>query len=189
MASYLAALFSGRYTTSAAAAEPVDSGTPYVPNPAHFPTFLNNLPRLTQEERNSLKLSFTLPELAAAMDETAPNKSTGLDGLSYEFYRTTLPLIGPSILAALNAMLENGLLTPPPFVVVLFASFPKSLLFPWPSICTGMVYPASYFSETFPTPTIESPSSGWIASSGPWALGLASATALPPYIIKLQPVL
>jgi hypothetical protein len=52
-----------------------------------------------------------MPELAAAVQEAAPDKSPGLDGLSYEFYRTILPLVGPPLLTALNAMLAEGLLT------------------------------------------------------------------------------
>jgi hypothetical protein len=110
--SYFATIFSGRHAATAAAAEPVDSGASFVPNPAHFPTFLNGLPRLSQLERDSLEVPFTLPELAAAAEEAAANKSPGLDGLSYEFYRATLPLVGPPLLAALNAMLANGLLFP-----------------------------------------------------------------------------
>jgi hypothetical protein len=112
VAAYFAALFSGPHSASAAAAGPVDSGIPFVPNPAHFPTFLNNLPRLSPEEKESLEFPFSLPELAAAVEEAEPNKSPGLDGLSYEFYKATLPLVGPSLLAALNAMLANGLLAP-----------------------------------------------------------------------------
>jgi hypothetical protein len=109
---YFATIFHGPHAATAAAAVPVDSGTSFVPNPAHFPTFLNGLPHLSQLERDSLEVPFTLPELATAVEEAAGNKSPGLDGLSYEFFRATLPLVGPPLLAALNAMLANGLLSP-----------------------------------------------------------------------------
>jgi hypothetical protein len=49
--------------------------SPLSPNPAHFPTFLNCLPRLSQEEKESLEVPFIAPELAAAVEEAAPNKS------------------------------------------------------------------------------------------------------------------
>jgi hypothetical protein len=73
--------------------------------------FLDGLPRLSPAQRDSLEVPFSLPELAAAVQEAAPDKSPGLDGLSYEFYCTTPPLVGPPLLSALNAMLSDGLLT------------------------------------------------------------------------------
>jgi hypothetical protein len=97
-----------------------------VPNPAHFPTFLNGLPRLSQLERDSLEVPFTLPELAAAVDEAAANKTPGLDGLSYEFYRATLPLVGPPSLLPLMPCWPMASF-PLPFAVAWSASFPKSL--------------------------------------------------------------
>jgi hypothetical protein len=113
IAAYFCTIFNGCNIAYAAAAEPVDSGTSFVPNPAHFFShFLNGLPSLSQAERNYLETPFTLSELATAIDEVDPNKSPGLNGLSDEFYCATLSLVGPSLLAALNAMLANSLLSP-----------------------------------------------------------------------------
>jgi hypothetical protein len=89
----------------------VDSGTPFSPDPATFPRFLEGLPRLSPAQHDSLETPFSMPELAAAVQGAALDKSPGLDGLSYELYRATLPLVGPPLLAALNAMLSGGLLT------------------------------------------------------------------------------
>ena len=55
---------------------------------------------------------FTIAELEVAVEAAAADKSPGVDGLSYEFYKRTLPLVGPALLAACNAMLEDGLLSP-----------------------------------------------------------------------------
>jgi hypothetical protein len=82
------------YAATVAAAEPMHFAVPFSRNPAHFPTFLNGLTVLFQEESDSLEIPFTLPELAATVEEAASNMSPGLDGLSYEFYCATLPLIG-----------------------------------------------------------------------------------------------
>jgi hypothetical protein len=82
------------YAATVAATEPMDSAGPFSPNPAHFPAFLNDLTLLFQEESDFLEVPFTMPELAATVEEAAPNMSPGLDGLSYEFYCATHPLIG-----------------------------------------------------------------------------------------------
>jgi hypothetical protein len=109
---FYSAIFQGRHAAATDASDPVDSGTPFSPDPSTFPRFLDGLPRLSPAQRDGLETPFSMPELAAAVQEAAPDKSPGLDGLSYEFYRTTLPLVGPPLLTALNAMLAEGLLTP-----------------------------------------------------------------------------
>jgi hypothetical protein len=40
--------------------------------------------------------------------QAASGSAPGLDGLFYELYKATLTLVGPHLLAALNAMLEAG---------------------------------------------------------------------------------
>ncbi len=46
------------------------------------------------------------------MEADASSKTPGLDGLSYEFYKSTFGLVGPPLLDGLNAMLNGGLLSP-----------------------------------------------------------------------------
>ncbi len=108
---FYSAIFQGRHAAAADASDPVDSGTPFSPDPDTFPRFLEGLPRLSPAQRDSLETPFSMPELAATVQEAAPDKSPGLDGLFYEFYHITLPLVGPPLLTALNAMLAEGLLT------------------------------------------------------------------------------
>jgi hypothetical protein len=110
--SFFSAIFQGRHVAAADPAnDPVDSGTPFSPDLLAFPQFLDNLPQLSPEERDGLEVPFSLAELEAAVLEATPNKAPGLDGLSYEFYRATLPIIGPHLLAALSSMLSSGLLS------------------------------------------------------------------------------
>jgi hypothetical protein len=105
---YFTALFHGRHVASPTG--PLDSGHTFQPDQSLFPAFLEGLPSLTVDQRLSLEQPFTMEELEAAVDSAAPHKSPGLDGLSYEFYRATLPEVGPSLVAAFNAMLAEGLL-------------------------------------------------------------------------------
>ncbi len=128
---FYSAIFQGRHAAATDASDPVDSGTPFSPDPATFPRFLEGLPRLSPAQRDSLETPFSMPELAAAVQEAAPDKSPGLDGLSYELYRATLPLVGPPLLAALMLCSLGGSL-PSPFAVVLYAFSPKSPLSPPP---------------------------------------------------------
>jgi hypothetical protein len=51
---------------------------------------------------------FTYEELAAAVNKAANGMAPGLDDLSREWYRVTLPLVGPALLAVLNGMLVAG---------------------------------------------------------------------------------
>ncbi len=89
---------------------PVDSGATFRPDESLFPSFLSGLHTLSEDQRLALEKPFTLDELEAAVEEAAPSKSPSLDGLSYEFYKATFPEVGPSLLAAFNAMLAEGLL-------------------------------------------------------------------------------
>ena len=112
VASYFSALFNGRHAAAAGAAEPVDSGRAFVPDELHVQELLRGLPTLQPADAALLERPFQVHELAAAVDQAAAAKSPGLDGLSYEFYRCTLPLLGPALLDAFNAMLADGRLTP-----------------------------------------------------------------------------
>jgi hypothetical protein len=59
----------------------VDSGTPFSPDPTTFLRFLDGLPRLSPAQRDSLETPFSMPELVAAVQEAAPDKPPGLDGV------------------------------------------------------------------------------------------------------------
>jgi exonuclease III len=106
---YFTALFRGRHV-AAGNSEPVDSGTSFEPNANLFPSFLTGLPTLSAEQQADLESPFSLGELEAAVEAAASQKAPGLDGLSYEMYKTTLHLVGEPLLSAFNDMLAAGLL-------------------------------------------------------------------------------
>jgi len=103
---FFEAIFQGRHEASAG--QPVDSGRSFVPREELFPEFLDGLPSLEDEEAAALEQPFTLGELAEAVEEAAPNRAPGLDGLPYEFYRRAIPVIGEALVASLNDMLASG---------------------------------------------------------------------------------
>ena len=109
---YFEALFQGRHAAAADRPEPFDSGRPFTPNLEKAAAFLQGLPALTLQQSQELEEPFRLEELVMAVEGAAAAKSPGLDGLSYELYKHILPLVGPQLLAALNEMLETGLLQP-----------------------------------------------------------------------------
>jgi len=124
VSAYFSALFAGRHAAAADAAEPVDSGRPFSPNEGFVPELLEGLPALNPDDALSLERPLELAELEAAVEQVAASKSPGLDGISYEFYRSTLPLVGPALLDAFNAMLSDGRLTAS-LRRGWFASFPR----------------------------------------------------------------
>jgi hypothetical protein len=90
----------------------VDSGSPFSPNFDRLPDFLAGVSALSAEERDLVDLPVNLPDLEKAVEAASAGRSPGLDGLSYEFYWTVLPWVGPVMVDALNAMLEEGQLAP-----------------------------------------------------------------------------
>ncbi len=109
---YFGALFQGRHVTTADRPEPFDSGRPFEPDFQHFQDFVRDIPAVDQFQAATMDLPLNLPELEFAAASAASGKAPGLDGLPYEFYRRTMHLVGPSLLEALNTMLERGALTP-----------------------------------------------------------------------------
>ena len=110
--SYFQTLFHGRHEVAPGRPEPFDSGRPFVTNLQAAGSLLEGLPSLSPDQLAALEEPFELDELAAAVNGAAASKSPGLDGLSYELYKTVLPLVGPSLLAAFNHMLARGELGP-----------------------------------------------------------------------------
>jgi hypothetical protein len=120
---FYSAIFQGRH--SADASDPEDSGTPFSPDPTTFPRFLDGLPRLSPAQRDSLETPFSVPELAAAVLEAAPDKSPGLEASPMS---STAPpslwLARLSSLPSMPCLLRDS--SPSPFAVEWSASYPRS---------------------------------------------------------------
>lgn len=105
---YFDTLFHGRHETTPTCPEPFDSGRPFCGNPRDEELLLEDLPTLDPQQAAELETPFTIEELEVAVLAASNNKSPGLDGLPYEFYKKTFASTGPVLLSALNAMLEAG---------------------------------------------------------------------------------
>lgn len=92
------------------ASEPVDTGSPFVPDLSELDLFLEGIPTLSEDERRALELPFSLEELEDALKTCASNKSPGLDGITYELYKKVKRVIAPTMLEVLNTAVNSGLL-------------------------------------------------------------------------------
>ena len=60
--------------------------------------FLRDLATLSDSDRDGLVNEMTMDELEEIVKECDRNKSPGLDGISYEFYQNTFPIIKDDLL-------------------------------------------------------------------------------------------
>ena len=99
---YFGALFNGHHNTDL-----VDTGKPFVPNEQFLGEFLVGLGRLPDAERDKLEEDFVMEELEVVIKNCDTNKSPGLDGLSYEFYKAVWPIIKDVFQEVLQCQLDR----------------------------------------------------------------------------------
>ena len=64
-----------------------NTGTPFIPDYTHLNKYLRDLGSLDNEESSRLHSSIKIEELEYVLKGCKNNKSPGLDGLTYEFYK------------------------------------------------------------------------------------------------------
>ena len=96
------ALFNGYHDSSL-----VDTGSPFVPDYSGLDSYLDGLGSLPDLARDELEKDMLMEELGEIVKECENNKSPGLDGLSYEFYKTTLSLIQDELLEVFQCQLNR----------------------------------------------------------------------------------
>ena len=96
------ALFNGHHNTNLE-----DTGDPFVPDYSGLDSYLAGLGSLPDEARDELEKDITIEELRDIVKDSENNKSPGLDGLSYEFYKLTLNLIQDDLLAVFQCQLDR----------------------------------------------------------------------------------
>ena len=67
--------------------------------------------KITKEQNEMLEEKITIKELEKALENTKPNKSPGLDGLTYEFYKNLSPKIQKDLIHVMNNTIEKQNLT------------------------------------------------------------------------------
>jgi hypothetical protein len=87
-----------------------DTGHPFVPNYEHLPEFLSGLPTLSEESKELLVAPLEKDEIEEVLKQCQKGKAPGLDGLSYEFYRTAWAIVGNDFFSSLRTVLAAALL-------------------------------------------------------------------------------
>ena len=102
VAGYFTALLSGHHNR-----ELRDTGQPFQPDPRELPVFLQGLGQLCQASREKLEQPLVWEEVEHVMKyELEGNRSPGLDGISYEFYKATWDILGKDFFEVLQEQME-----------------------------------------------------------------------------------
>ena len=100
---YFGALFNGHHDKRGN-----DTGRPFVPNYTELGDFLEGLGSLSQENQEALIKPLNYEDIKhIVLHECSNDKSPGLDGLSYEFYKTTWDIIGHDFVKVLQVQLQR----------------------------------------------------------------------------------
>ena len=81
---FFGALFNGHHNASLQ-----NTGTPFVPSNTHLDVFLDGLTSMCSESSDKLDEDVDIEELDCVIKQCPNNKSPGIDGINYEFYKRT----------------------------------------------------------------------------------------------------
>ena len=93
-------------------------------NESMFTDYINNLPKLTNEESNKINSNITIEELYKQIFSTKNNKSPGPDGFTNEFFKIFWEDIKLILLKLMNSFLENENI-PERFLLGIITCIPK----------------------------------------------------------------
>ena len=85
---------------------------PFTPDYSHLDEFLGNVGSLNRDEAKDLEKVNTMDELDDVLKRCKSNKAPGLDGLPYEFFRVTWPIIGSEFRDVLQCQLDRFQIIP-----------------------------------------------------------------------------
>ena len=86
----------------------VNTGKTFQADNSDLDFFLNDLATLSDSAREGLVKDMSMGELEEVIKDCDRNKSPGLDGLSYEFYQKTFPVIKEDLLAIYRCQLNRN---------------------------------------------------------------------------------
>ena len=84
-----------------------DTGSPFTPDFSNLDEMLKDISSLDQSESIGLESNLEYDELELVVKNCPTNKSPGLDGLSYEFFKCTWTVIGQTFLSVLQCQLDR----------------------------------------------------------------------------------
>ena len=99
---FFTALFNGHHNSKLE-----DTGSPFKPDYSGLDSYLQDLGTLPGPESKGLETRMNIEELRQIVKSCGNNKSPGLDGLSYEFYKATLHIIEKDLLHVLQCQLDR----------------------------------------------------------------------------------
>ena len=100
--SYFGNLFAGLHGQNG---EPTKK--PFTPDFSHLDKFLADMAKLSPESAAKVQREVTMGELELALEKAQNNKSPGLDGIPYEFYKATKDQLGETFVEVLNCQLAR----------------------------------------------------------------------------------
>ena len=100
---FFRALFNGHHNTDL-----IDTGSPFVPDFSNLSSYLDEVSSLPDEISDTLSSKMELDELRYIITQCANNKTPGLDGITYEFYKAVLDTIQEDLLEVLQCQLDRN---------------------------------------------------------------------------------
>ena len=87
-----------------------DTGHAFQPDYSDLEEFLDTLSQLSQDSQQALVAPLSEDEVKDVVKSCANGKSPGLDGLTYEFFKRTWHVIGPTFTKVLQTQLDREML-------------------------------------------------------------------------------
>ena len=100
---YFGALFNGHHNSKLE-----DTGSPFIPDDSHLADFLTGIGTLSEEESKAMETPIEMEELDFIIKKCKRNKSPGLDGLPYEFFKETWTVISEDFRDILQCQLDRA---------------------------------------------------------------------------------
>ena len=100
---FFKALFNGHHNSDL-----INTGTSFQPNFSHISEFLSVLEKLPDDEQKEIEMAMEEEELEEIVMKSSNNKSPGLDGISYELYKTTWGIIKKDLVKVFQSQLNRG---------------------------------------------------------------------------------
>ena len=99
---FFGALFNGHHNTDL-----INTGQPFVPDNSHMGEFMQGLSSMDNEASEKLHEDILSDEIDDIIKLCENNKAPGLDGLSYEFYKSTWEIIRRTFIMVLQCQLDR----------------------------------------------------------------------------------
>ena len=84
------------------------SNAPFIPDNSFLDELLCDVSRMDRSDSDQLESKISAEELEFVVGKCPTNKSPGLDGLCYEFYKYTWPIIKEIFLLVLQCQIDRG---------------------------------------------------------------------------------